>query len=83
MGRVASPWFRMYADAHARLDVKDDEATHRVEIRLRRGVTVTGRVVGPDGRAVAEAFLFGRSYTTFSEMPWPTGTSTASRRGSR
>ena len=67
MGVVTSPWFRFYADADARLDVKDDEATHPVEIRLRRGVTIKGRVVGPDGKPVAEAFLFGRSYTPFSE----------------
>ncbi len=67
MGVVTSPWFRFYADADARLDVKDDEATHPVEIRLRRGVTIKGRVVGPDGKPVAEAFLFGRSYTPFGE----------------
>jgi hypothetical protein len=67
MGVVTSPWFRFYADADARLDVKDDEATHPVEIRLRRGVTIKGRVVGPDGKPVAEAFLFARSYTPFGE----------------
>jgi hypothetical protein len=68
---VTPPWFRLYANAHASLDLKDDEATHPVEIRLRRGVTVTGHVVGPDGKPVTEAFAFGRSYTPYNEFAFP------------
>ncbi len=67
MGVGTSPWFRLYADAHARLDIDEVEATHAVELRLRRGATVTGRVIGPDGKPVAEAFAFGRSYTPYRE----------------
>ncbi len=71
MGVGIRPSFRMYPDAHASLDIKDGEATHPLELRLRRGVTVTGRVVGPDGKPVAEAFAFGRSYTPYREYTFP------------
>jgi hypothetical protein len=68
MGVGGLPNVHMYPDAHASLDIKDGEATHPVELRLRRGVTITGRVVGPDGKPVAEAYLFGRSYAPFREV---------------
>jgi protocatechuate 3,4-dioxygenase beta subunit len=71
MGIGLRPSFRLYPDVHAILDIKDGEATHPVELRLRRGVTVTGRVVGPDGKPVAEAFAFGRSYTPYNEYAFP------------
>ena len=71
MGVGIRPSFHMYPDAHASLDIKDGEATHPLELRLRRGVTVTGRVVGPDGKPVAEAFAFGRSYTPYREYTFP------------
>ena len=83
MGVVTASWFRFYADADARLDVKDDEATHPVEIRLRRGVTIKGRVVGPDGKPVAEAFCSGGATRPSASMPCTAGTSTAIRPGSR
>ncbi len=65
MGVGIRPSFHMYPDAHAILDVKDGDATRSVELRLRRGVTVTGRVVAPDGQPVAAAFAFGRSYVPY------------------
>ena len=65
MGAAIYPNFRQYPDAHATLDLKDDEATHPLELRLRRGVTVAVRVVAPDGKPVAEAFAFGRSYVPY------------------
>ena len=67
MGVGIRPSFHMYPDAHAVLDIKDGEATHPLELRLRRGVTVAGRVVAPDGQPVAEAFAFGRSYAPYGE----------------
>ncbi len=65
LGVVIRPSFHMYPDAHAALDIKDGEAPRPLELRLRRGVTVAGRVVAADGKPVAEAFAFGRSYVPY------------------
>lgn len=53
---------RAYPDGLVKLDLKPAQKTHEVSVQLRRGVTVSGRVVDPDGRPVAEAVLFCRSY---------------------
>jgi RNA polymerase sigma factor (sigma-70 family) len=71
MGSRIGPSFHMYPDAHAVLDIKDGEATHPIELRLQRGVTVAGRVVAPDGKPVSEAFAFGRSYVWYPERAYP------------
>ncbi|MGO9921764.1 MAG: sigma-70 family RNA polymerase sigma factor [Isosphaeraceae bacterium] len=71
MGIGLRPSFHLYPDAHAVLDINDSEATHPLELRLRRGVTVTGRVVAPDGTPVSEASMFGRSYTPYREHGFP------------
>ena len=71
MGVGVRPSFHLYPDAHAVLDIKDGEAPRPLELRLRRGVTVAGRVVAPDGRPVAEAFAFGRSYVPYGERAYP------------
>jgi protocatechuate 3,4-dioxygenase beta subunit len=67
MGIGADFGLHMYPDAHASLEIKDGQATHPLELRLRRGVTITGRVLTPDGRPVAEAFAIGRSYAPYQE----------------
>jgi beta-lactamase regulating signal transducer with metallopeptidase domain/protocatechuate 3,4-dioxygenase beta subunit len=67
MGAGIRPSFLMYPDALARLDLKPDETTHDVALRLRRGVTIQGRVTGPDGQPVDEAFAFGRNYAPYQE----------------
>jgi RNA polymerase sigma factor (sigma-70 family) len=49
---------------HAVLDVdvkKDDRATE-VNVTLRRGTTIKGRLVGPDGKPIASAVLFVSSH---------------------
>ena len=71
MGVGLRPSLRLYPDAHAVLDIKDGEAPRPLELRLHRGVTVAGRVVAPDGKPVAEAFAFGRSYVPFGDGPYP------------
>ncbi len=71
MGIGLRPSFHLYPDAHAVLDIQDGEASYPLELRLRRGVTVAGRVVGPDGKPVAEALVFGRSYTPYREGDFP------------
>ena len=84
MGVVHRPRFQLYPDAHAGLDIKDGEATHPVELRLRRGVTVTGRVVGPDGKPVAEALRVRAELHALQRVRLPPGwRSTATRRRSR
>ena len=70
MGVGPRPSFHLYPDAHAVLDIKDGEAPRPIDLRLRRGVTVTGRVVAPDGRPVAEAFAIGRSYVPYGERAY-------------
>jgi RNA polymerase sigma factor (sigma-70 family) len=71
MGAGIRPSFHMYPDAHAVLDIKDGEATHPLELKLRRGVTVAGRVLRPDGQPVAEAFVIGRSIAPYQENHFP------------
>src|SRR5262249_33718212 len=71
MGIGLRPSFHMYPDADAVLDIKDGEATHPLDLRLRRGVTVSGRVLMPDGKPVAKAFAIGRSYTPYQEDAFP------------
>src|SRR5262249_34941770 len=49
---------------HAVLDVevKKDEKVKEVNITLRRGVTVKGRLVGPDDKPIASAVMFVSSH---------------------
>jgi protocatechuate 3,4-dioxygenase beta subunit len=49
-------------DALVSLDLKPQKGAHRVAVTLRRGVTLTGKVVGPDGKPVARAQLVCRTY---------------------
>jgi hypothetical protein len=62
LGRGGLPIWPMYPDALAHVDLKPDQTSHQVTMRLRRGVTVAGRVVGPDGAPLARAIALGRSY---------------------
>jgi hypothetical protein len=71
MGVAYRPSFRMYPDVHAVLDLKEGKEPRPLELHLKRGVTVAGRVVGPDGRPVAVAFAFGRSYVPYGASPYP------------
>jgi RNA polymerase sigma factor (sigma-70 family) len=49
---------RCYFHAVLTLDVKKDEDGKEVNVTLRRGVTIQGRLVGPDEKPVAHAVLF-------------------------
>ncbi len=60
------PNWLMYPDALAHIDLKPDEPSHEVTVRLRRGVTILGRVIGPDGHPVAKAIAFGRTYAPYN-----------------
>jgi RNA polymerase sigma factor (sigma-70 family) len=49
---------RFYPDAVLALDLKPETRSYAMDIRLRRGVTLRGRVVGPDGKPVARAVMY-------------------------
>ena len=51
---------RMYLHAHAALDLKPGMASQEINPVLRRSATVVGRVVGPDGQPVRNAWIFTR-----------------------
>jgi RNA polymerase sigma factor (sigma-70 family) len=51
---------RIYAHAYSLLDLKPGIGSQEVNLVLRHGATVTGRVVGPDGEPVREAWSFSR-----------------------
>jgi RNA polymerase sigma factor (sigma-70 family) len=61
----------MYPDAVAHIDLKADAAPDDVKLRLRRGVTVAGRVIGPDAAPVASAIVLGRSYRPYTTISGP------------
>ena len=51
---------RIYSHAHTWLDLKPGIGGQEVNVVLRRGATVTGQVVGPDGQPVRDAWIFSR-----------------------
>jgi hypothetical protein len=70
MGVGFRPSFHIFPNAHAVLDIKDGEATHPLELKLRRAITIKGRVLTPDGKPVAQAFAFGRGHTWYREYTY-------------
>jgi RNA polymerase sigma factor (sigma-70 family) len=57
---------RSYPHGLVALDPKPGSAPLEVAVMLRRGVSVSGRLVGPDGQPVTEAFMFCR----LNGWPW-------------
>ncbi len=51
---------RYYTHAYAVLDLKPGMGSQEVNLVVRRGATVQGRVVGPDGQPVRDAWIFSR-----------------------
>ena len=51
---------RSYSHGHAWLDLKPGIDSQEVHVVLRRGATVKGRVVGPDGQPVRDAWIISR-----------------------
>lgn len=51
---------RLYSHAYATVDLKPGMGSQEVNLVLRRGATVEGRVVGPDGQPVRNAWIFSR-----------------------
>ena len=52
--------WRYYSHAYAVLDLKPGMGSQEVNLVVRRGATVQGRVVGPDGQPVRDAWIFSR-----------------------
>jgi RNA polymerase sigma factor (sigma-70 family) len=61
-GPGVSPNRRYYPDGLVALDLKPEMATHRVEVTLKRGVPLKGRVLDPDGKPVASGHLVCRCF---------------------
>jgi len=65
---------RIYAHAVSHFDLPVDTKVHTLDVTLRRGVTIKGRLVDPDGRPVKEAKMLSRypmlaSEHTFRGLP--------------
>ena len=58
----------MYPDALAHIDINPARASDPVNLQLRRGVTIAGRLVGPDGNPVTSAIALGRTYIPSSKI---------------
>ncbi len=66
-GRPGGP--RWYAHAFIPCDLKPGSDGREVDVTLRRGTTVKGRVLGPDGQPVREAWMLSR--VLLQPQPWP------------
>src|SRR5262249_31115361 len=51
---------RYYAHGLVRLDLKPGDDVHDVAVTFRRGARVSGRLIGPDGKPVAQALMISR-----------------------
>ena len=72
---------RLYPDAFVKLDLPAKGEPKEVAVTLRRGATVRGRLLGPDGKPVARAILLHRLHVT-RDLSWhfPAEARTASSR---
>jgi hypothetical protein len=61
---------RMYAHAFIPYDLKSGGDTRELHVVLRRGMTVKGQVVGPDGQPVQDARMVSRNILMPSGAPW-------------
>ena len=61
---------RIYSHAFIACDPKPDRNGLEVPVALRRGATVKGRVIGPDDRPVADAWLISRLTLRPAPRPW-------------
>jgi hypothetical protein len=64
-GARVGPNRRNYPDALVKLSLQPRGEPYEVKATLRRGVTLTGRLVGPNGEAVHNAVMLCRSYIPY------------------
>jgi RNA polymerase sigma factor (sigma-70 family) len=62
VGRVGGS--RLYPDALVKLNLPADGEPKEVDVTLRRGVTVRGKLLGPDGKPVARALMAHRLHVS-------------------
>lgn len=67
---------RSRPDGRVALDLKPDVRTHAVDVTLRRGRTVVGTVVGPDGQLVAKGVVFSTMITNQASFEYSQNTRT-------
>jgi RNA polymerase sigma factor (sigma-70 family) len=60
---------RAYSHAGISLDLKPGDSSKEVHVTLRRGVTVKGRVVGPDRQPAVDAWMLSRIHNKPSSFP--------------
>jgi hypothetical protein len=63
VGKDGGQWF--YPNALVALDLKPQTAAHEAAVTLRRGITVRGRLLDPDGKPVAAAQVFYRGHVRY------------------
>jgi RNA polymerase sigma factor (sigma-70 family) len=68
LGQPGGP--RCYAHAFIARDLKPGGDTREVNITLRRGMTVKGHVVGPEGQPVQDAWMFSQIIPFPQPIPW-------------
>ncbi len=61
---------RFYAHAFLACDLKPAGESLEVNVVLRPGMTVNGRVVGPDGQPIQDAWMISRVFLTPTPGPW-------------
>jgi RNA polymerase sigma factor (sigma-70 family) len=61
---------RLYSHAFIAYNPKPGSASLEVNVSLRRGVTVTGRIVAPDDQPVADTWIISRIALEPSPMAW-------------
>jgi hypothetical protein len=64
-GQGVRPQRRYYADAVVALNTRPATAAPALAVKLRRGVTVSGKLLTPDGKPVAKAQLLCQSYIPY------------------
>ena len=76
---------RLYAHSFVACEAQPGGPGLEVRVTLRRGVTVTGRIVGPDGEPVRDVWIIGRATIEPGSVAWRTwrglyhGTATGDR----
>ncbi len=61
---------RFYSHANIRLDLKPGIRDKEVHVALRRGTTVKGRVIGPEGQPVRDTSMISRIILGPTTIPW-------------